>query len=212
MNVKRRHSNSGPLAFVALEAKKQFAREAKERMRAGGGDKKSGTAERPHPVKNKGRARDRAAKAVGTSGRKVQRAKAVKKASPETFEKEQDWDTYSSLRKKFIRECLSKRMTYEEIGQLLNLTKQRIYQLVRYGETGHLTIGRRNEIKERDNHRCKICRKKHRRLHIHHIGDPKNRSQDNLITLCPTCHKKVDMLKKSKEKALSTASALDKSK
>ena len=32
MNVKRRHLNSGQLAFVALEAKKHFAREAKERQ------------------------------------------------------------------------------------------------------------------------------------------------------------------------------------
>jgi len=45
-----------------------IAAEAKERMRAGGGDKKSGVAKLPHPIPDQGKARDQAAELAGVSG------------------------------------------------------------------------------------------------------------------------------------------------
>jgi hypothetical protein len=44
LNLTRRHLNSGQRAVCAAEAKRMLAREAKQRMREGGGDKKSRSA------------------------------------------------------------------------------------------------------------------------------------------------------------------------
>jgi hypothetical protein len=44
---------------------------AKERMSQGGGDKKSGVENLPHPIENTSKARDAAGKAVGVSGKLV---------------------------------------------------------------------------------------------------------------------------------------------
>lgn len=55
---------------------------------------------------------------------------------------------------------------------------------------------RREAILNRDSYTCKICGAKNTRLEVHHI---KYRSQggtddeDNLITLCESCHKKIHM-------------------
>lgn len=53
----------------------------------------------------------------------------------------------------------------------------------------------RLEILERDNHTCQVCDKKMQRLDIHHIL-PKNSGgtnhSDNLITVCQSCHKKIE--------------------
>ena len=54
----------------------------------------------------------------------------------------------------------------------------------------------RKEVLIRDNYTCQICSKHaDSKLHIHHILKIKedgNDCIDNLITLCPTCHKKAD--------------------
>jgi len=47
-----------------------FAVEAKKRMAQGGGDKRAGVANLPHPLKNKGKAREQAAEVVSVSPRK----------------------------------------------------------------------------------------------------------------------------------------------
>jgi hypothetical protein len=54
-----------------------YDKAAKERMKAGGGDKKSGQENLPDPIPNRGKARDQAAKMVGVSGRTVDNARTV---------------------------------------------------------------------------------------------------------------------------------------
>jgi len=54
----------------------------------------------------------------------------------------------------------------------------------------------RNKILERDNNTCQLCGKtKASKLHIHHILKKKEGGPDtfdNLITVCPSCHRKAD--------------------
>lgn len=50
-------------------------------------------------------------------------------------------------------------------------------------------------IKIRDNYKCQDpnCNKNYKKLHIHHIDyDKKNNNQENLITLCNSCHAKTN--------------------
>jgi hypothetical protein len=61
-----------------------YDKRAKERMTAGGGDKKSGRANLPYPIKDTGQARDQAARAFRVSGKSVDAAtKVMKHAIPE---------------------------------------------------------------------------------------------------------------------------------
>ena len=102
---------------------------------------------------------------------------------------------------KFINHCLEYRLTLSEIGELLGVSKQRVYQLHRYGEN-RLSQSQKKEIKKRDKNKCKICNVKNN-LHIHHIRNPRNHNDNNLITLCSSCHRKIDSIYK-KEKKIST--------
>jgi hypothetical protein len=91
VNLHRRHLTGWQKAAVGVEVEARLAEEAKERMRQGGGDKKSAKAKEsgkekvPDPMA--GQARDQAAAAVGTNPRYLGDAKAVKEADPELFEK-----------------------------------------------------------------------------------------------------------------------------
>jgi len=120
---------------------------------------------------------------------------------------------YEKKRYEFIEYCISKRMTYEEIGKIFNVTKASIYQWYRYG-LSKLTQIEKNEIKKRDNNTCKICLRLFEDtglLHIHHIGDPKDNSPHNLMTLCRSCHKKIDHLTaRIRRNSLSTGGTLQK--
>lgn len=86
-NLHRRHLTTSQRSALAVELEPMYAAEAKKRESAGGGDQKSGRANLPHPIENKGRARDQAAAVVKVSGRGVSDAKAVKEKAPELFEK-----------------------------------------------------------------------------------------------------------------------------
>lgn len=77
MNRERRHLDDGQAAMAGARGKELYEKQAKERMQAGGGDKKSGKDNCPHPICNKGQARDKAGEAVGVSGRQVDRASKV---------------------------------------------------------------------------------------------------------------------------------------
>lgn len=51
----------------------------------------------------------------------------------------------------------------------------------------------KNNIRERDGYRCQICLRPQNefitKLHVHHIDyNKKNCEEDNLISLCPSCH------------------------
>ena len=142
--------------------------------------------------------------------------KPVSRKRDEVLEKEKDWNEvldgsnywdewinklnkYDRARYSFVKLCIRYRLPYEQIGELIGITKARVYQLQRYGLTGKTTLGQRKEIRERDGNMCLICRMKDKYegyLHVHHIGDPKDNSSSNLITLCPSCHKKTDAAKR----------------
>jgi hypothetical protein len=65
--------------MVAAKARDLYDEEAKGRMSAGGGDKKSGVENLPPPIHDQGKSRDKAGKAVGVSGKSVDFASRVLK-------------------------------------------------------------------------------------------------------------------------------------
>lgn len=59
---------------------------------------------------------------------------------------------------------------------------------------------KRQEILERDGHKCRECLRDDEVLHVHHVMyrgyiDPWDYPNEMLITLCQTCHKKEEELK-----------------
>ena len=88
LNLHRRHLNPSQLSMVAARARDYYDEQAKERMKAGGGDHKSAKAKSgkenlPYPV-DAGQSRDAAGKAVGVSGKSVDHAtRVLKKGEPE---------------------------------------------------------------------------------------------------------------------------------
>ena len=91
-NLARRHLDKGQKIALAIEIEPHFAEEAKKKMVAGGGDKKSesaksGMGQSYKPDHKPIIARDQAAKSVGISGKLVSAAKAIKAADPVRFEK-----------------------------------------------------------------------------------------------------------------------------
>ncbi len=89
LNLHRRHLNASQLAFVALEIERVEAEAAKKRQSAAGGDKRSLVEQIPQAVEvaDRGRARDRAAEAVGVNSKYVTDAKRIEREAPELAEK-----------------------------------------------------------------------------------------------------------------------------
>jgi hypothetical protein len=85
-NLHRRQLTISQRAEVARMLKPMYEEQARERMAAGGGDRKSGVANLPDPIPDQARARDQAAAAVGVSGRTVQDAEYVHTHAPELSE------------------------------------------------------------------------------------------------------------------------------
>src|ERR1043166_7238292 len=86
LNLKRRQLTPSQAAAAAVEALPWFEKEAKQRMRAGGGDKKSGKQKIADPIPLQGQARDQAASQFHVNRQYVSDAKAIKEQSPEKFE------------------------------------------------------------------------------------------------------------------------------
>jgi Domain of unknown function (DUF4326)/ParB-like nuclease domain len=77
LNLKRRSLDEAQSAMVGGRAKALYEKQAKERQKASGGDRKSVRDNCPQPIEDKGRARDKAGEAVGVSGKQVDRAVKV---------------------------------------------------------------------------------------------------------------------------------------
>lgn len=65
-------------------------------------------------------------------------------------------------------------------------------------------LNRRWEILERDNYECQRCHNDDLTLHVHHLRYVKNHEpweyqDEDLITLCESCHKAVTICKLSEE-------------
>lgn len=61
---------------------------------------------------------------------------------------------------------------------------------INYWLIGDITESTRNEVLDRDNHKCVICKSKSS-LHIHHLIKRKyggSHNTNNLVTLCSKCH------------------------
>ncbi len=93
LNLHRRHLAISQLAMVAAKVREIYERQAKERMKEGGGDKKSTTAKSgmspaAYPIEGKrGATRDIVGATVGVTGTTVDKAtKVLKQAVPEVIE------------------------------------------------------------------------------------------------------------------------------
>jgi N6-adenosine-specific RNA methylase IME4 len=79
-NVKRRHLTEGQKAGIAVAALPMYEAQAKARARA---NLRQNTERANRPTRERGRARDQAAKATGTSGRSFGRFKRLKERAPD---------------------------------------------------------------------------------------------------------------------------------
>src|SRR5690606_33376122 len=87
-NLKRRQLTAGQKAFLGVKVEEHFAKLAKERQREAGravgkGEADKLQADRPEASGPAPQARDRAAEAVGSSGRSVSKAKTVQRDAPD---------------------------------------------------------------------------------------------------------------------------------
>ena len=95
-NLLRRHLNPSQKAALGVDVEPHFAKEAKERQREHGGTapgKRKNTSRQVAPSVPE-KSYDKAAKAVGASGRSVSRAKKVKAKSPKRFAKTPDTGSF----------------------------------------------------------------------------------------------------------------------
>ena len=99
-------------------------------------------------------------------------------------------------RKILIQEMLKQRKTYAEIAKILDISKQRVHQI--YKDYIPTSPEIKERIKKRDNRRCVLCGFR-RPLEVHHInGIKRDNKKKNLVTLCRTCHLKIEWIRKRK--------------
>jgi len=92
-----------------------------------------------------------------------------------------------SDREDLIKEYVEAGMSYEKIGNILNLSKQRAHQIY----SGYNTINPTNSSKLKKRF-CEICKTKEN-LQIHYIdGNTKNNQGHNIATLCIKCHRDLE--------------------
>jgi len=92
-----------------------------------------------------------------------------------------------------------KGLSYQSIGNLFGISRQRVQQIV----SGYISIrerknnyGKTKEINrifkkvfERDNYICQICGSRKRSIFVHHIDKNwQNNNMNNLVCLCSNCH------------------------
>jgi len=86
--------------------------------------------------------------------------------------------------------------TGTEDGQMvIRLSKD--YKTKRQGKRMRIPIPReiRQQVKDRDNGYCRLCRRKYKKLDIHHIDkNHRHNTLENLVSLCTKCHNKLHYL------------------
>jgi hypothetical protein len=132
-NLHRRHLTASQKSIVAANAKPLYAAEAKERQRQAGGDHEEPLRE-IIPQADKGRARDKAAAAVGVNPRYVDQAEYVIKNAPELAEQVKAGEVTLPQALKTIRRTnplpRKERGSYDEWKQFKGLAKQ-IHDLIK---------------------------------------------------------------------------------
>jgi hypothetical protein len=111
---------------------------------------------------------------------------------------------FIELQKQITIDCLNELLTLgnsrDVSADILGIPRYKAYKLLRYGLDSFCGSYKR-AAKERDNYTCQHCFLKYEKgdagLHAHHIGDPTDHSEDNLLSLCVSCHMRYH---RSKEK------------
>ena len=125
----------------------------------------------------------------------------------------------SKKRLKYIIELRKQKISYQMIGDLLGISKQRVCQITHHdynrshkksklvGLEGRDLL--REKVRIRDNYTCQICgknwRRGQRRFDVHHLDPNKeskngrvysqNKDIDTMITLCHKCHLNLKSVK-----------------
>lgn len=95
----------------------------------------------------------------------------------------------AEIRKIVICELKGQGKSYEEIANILKISRQRVFQIY----TGYRTtpIRDRRIAMKLAQDRCVICESKED-IEIHHLdNDTNNNEQYNLMVLCRSCHNKL---------------------
>jgi protein gp37 len=82
-NIARRHLDVKRKAAFGLAWQEHERQTAKDRMKLGGGDKKSGKEMFPYPIEDAGQSRDKIGDRVGVSGKSVDKVAVIKEYAPE---------------------------------------------------------------------------------------------------------------------------------
>ena len=118
-----------------------------------------------------------------------------------------------------MKQLKEKGLSYQTIGNLFNISRQRIHQIIKYPHSnssyGYEYEKMRQKAFKRDNYKCVLCNSK--KIVIHHLdgnGASKNgkllktKEQDNnlnnLITLCQSCHTRIHKRKRGYSKKTNT--------
>lgn len=151
-NLHRRHLTAGQRAMVAANAKPLYAAEAKERMHKG--RPKEGVEIIPQDT---GKARDKAAAAVGVNPRYVDQAEYVIKNAPEVAEQVKAGEVSLPQALKTIRRTnplpRKERGTYDEWKKFKEIAKQ-IHELIK--QLNRLTVDKDNIINARSTRKALV--------------------------------------------------------
>ncbi len=91
------------------------------------------------------------------------------------------------------REKMEKRRIFKEQEAAYRETQKRTTMQMLAKQEYYSVV--RNRILERDNHTCRQCSRSIGVLEVHHIVKQREQridTDDNLITLCASCHRKLD--------------------
>ncbi|MCK5061786.1 hypothetical protein KAR28_04495 [Candidatus Parcubacteria bacterium] len=101
-------------------------------------------------------------------------------------------------RKNRMKNLIDKGMSYQRVGKIFNISRQRVFQIVKETEkNNNLEIQNLfKSVKKRDNFKCQLCDEKNKeKLIIHHIDEcPSNNHIMNLVTVCKSCHRGIHRL------------------
>jgi DNA methylase len=118
LNLRRRHLTESQRTCVAVRMLPLREKEAKERMAAGGGDRKSGVAPVPPPVADPGKSREKVAAQMDVSPRYVSDGKWLQQRAPDLFEAVAQGGLTISEAKRELRKAERAKQEAEAVAQV----------------------------------------------------------------------------------------------